>query len=178
MNPSHTGRRQIAARSPGDTRNGDTSIAGRRWPIDVHIGDALRNLAPTNQIMSASRSVPVRVRTAPYGRSDRRLRKWPARSWRTTTRSRTSEAQRLILRQPDVVPVVEIEIEKLEHQPERNGDDREKREFARRRANPRSPARPPDDAVGEEDEARSRRSACSRTRMARCRRALRLPTPP
>src|SRR5581483_2008546 len=62
--------------------------------------------------------------------------------------------KRPVLRQPDVVPVAEHLVVALEDQPERNRQQREPGEFARRRPDPRTSARREHDGIGEQDEAR------------------------
>src|SRR6185369_3065196 len=59
-----------------------------------------------------------------------------------------------ILRQTRVVPVFNVPVIELEHEPKRNRGDRKKNEFTRVRAHPRTASRPPHNAVGKEDESR------------------------
>src|ERR687888_609416 len=62
-------------------------------------------------------------------------------------------AEEPVLRKTSVVPVPDDQVVAFEHQPERNGENGEQRELARRRSHPRSAARAVHDGVGEDDEA-------------------------
>ena len=62
-------------------------------------------------------------------------------------------SQQRVLRETDVVPVVDEPVVELEHEPERDRYEREEGELAGSGSDPRSAARAPDRRVGEDDEA-------------------------
>ena len=61
--------------------------------------------------------------------------------------------QQCVLRETDVIPVVDEPVVELEHEPERDRCEREEGELAGSGSDPRSAARAPDGRVGEDDEA-------------------------